>query len=198
MDQPAVFIFYILSFYQIHGKPPHIILIVADDLVREFERLLVDILIASLRDGTMSAFTAPTRSRLRTSTLWPTVGSSCRTTTLTPSAPPAEVPSCLAVTPYIQVETSHFSVLRPPVAWWLSGDVDCAGLQDNVLVGAAPYSLSPDLTLLPQYLNTLGYQSHAVGKAGSNKITTRAESDQCNVSKRQPQDFIFPPSVAPW
>ena len=74
MDQPAVFIFYILSFYQIHGKPPHIILIVADDLVREFERLLVDILIASLRDGTMSAFTAPTRSRLRTSTLWPTVG----------------------------------------------------------------------------------------------------------------------------
>merc|ERR1719507_2999951 len=33
------------------------------------------------------------------------------------------------------------------------------GLQDNVLVGAAPYSLSPDITILPQHLNTRGYQS---------------------------------------
>ena len=49
---------------------------------------------------------------------------------------------------------------------------DCAGLQDNVLVGAAPYSLSPDITILPQHLNTRGYQSHAVGKAGTNKIIT--------------------------
>ena len=45
----------------------------------------------------------------------------------------------------------------------------CSGLQDNVLVGAAPYSLSPDLTLLPQHLNTRGYRSHAVGKAGAIK-----------------------------
>ena len=41
-----------------------------------------------------------------------------------------------------------------------------SGLQDNVLVGAAPYSLSPTLTILPQHLNSRGYQSHAVGKAG--------------------------------
>ena len=40
MAQPAVFIFSILSFYHINsvqGKPPHIILIVADDLVSESE-----------------------------------------------------------------------------------------------------------------------------------------------------------------
>ena len=49
---------------------------------------------------------------------------------------------------------------------FVSGQYPRAGLQDNVLVGAAPYSLSPDLTILPQHLNTRGYQSHAVGKAG--------------------------------
>ena len=40
----------------------------------------------------------------------------------------------------------------------------CLGLQDNVLVGAAPYALSPDIPILPQYLGKLGYSCHAVGK----------------------------------
>ena len=45
MAKPAVFIFSILSFYHInsaHGKPPNIILIVADDLVSEAESLFID------------------------------------------------------------------------------------------------------------------------------------------------------------
>ena len=90
-------------------------------------------------------------------------------------------------------ETSESCVLHPPVAWCrmcgekrkknpstkckirLSSKLadDFAGLQDNVLVGAAPYSLSPDIRILPEYLNTRGYKSHAVGKAGINKITTQ-------------------------
>ena len=39
-----------------------------------------------------------------------------------------------------------------------------SGLQDNVLVGAAPYALSPNLTLLPGHLGRLGYKTRAVGK----------------------------------
>ena len=31
-------------------------------------------------------------------------------------------------------------------------------------MGAAPYALSPDVTILPQYLARLGYSCHAVGK----------------------------------
>ena len=56
MAQSAVFIFFILSFYRINstqGKPPHIILIVADDLVREAESLFIDILPTCWRGGTM-------------------------------------------------------------------------------------------------------------------------------------------------
>ena len=47
------------------------------------------------------------------------------------------------------------------------------GLQENVLVGAAPYALSTKEKLIPEYLNTLGYSSHAVGKwhLGSHKRT---------------------------
>ena len=39
-----------------------------------------------------------------------------------------------------------------------------SGLQDNVLVGAAPYALSPELPLLPQQLARRGYSAHMVGK----------------------------------
>ena len=45
-----------------------------------------------------------------------------------------------------------------------SDQYPCVGLQDNVLVGAAPYALSPDVTIMPQYLSRLGYKCHGVGK----------------------------------
>ncbi|XP_023319572.1 arylsulfatase B isoform X1 [Eurytemora carolleeae] len=47
------------------------------------------------------------------------------------------------------------------------------GLQEHVLVGAAPYALSTKEKLIPEYLNTLGYNSHAIGKwhLGSHKRT---------------------------
>ena len=31
-------------------------------------------------------------------------------------------------------------------------------------MGAAPYALSPDLSIMPQYLTRLGYEARAVGK----------------------------------
>ena len=31
-------------------------------------------------------------------------------------------------------------------------------------MGAAPYALSPDLRIMPQYLARLGYEARAVGK----------------------------------
>ena len=48
-----------------------------------------------------------------------------------------------------------------------------SGLQDNVLVGAAPYALSTKVPVLPEYLGNLGYGCHAVGKwhLGSHKKT---------------------------
>ena len=39
-----------------------------------------------------------------------------------------------------------------------------SGLQDNVLVGAAPYALSPSVPVLPQQLARRGYSAHMVGK----------------------------------
>ncbi|KAK3762417.1 hypothetical protein RRG08_061667 [Elysia crispata] len=38
------------------------------------------------------------------------------------------------------------------------------GMQHNVIVGSMPYGLPLNETVLPQYLNQLGYQSHMVGK----------------------------------
>lgn len=38
------------------------------------------------------------------------------------------------------------------------------GLQHGVIHEDTPYGLSPDITILPQYLQTLGYMSHSVGK----------------------------------
>ena len=46
----------------------------------------------------------------------------------------------------------------------VDGKEPMSGLQDNVLVGAAPYALSPDLKIMPQHLARLGYQARAVGK----------------------------------
>ena len=48
-----------------------------------------------------------------------------------------------------------------------------SGLQENVLVGAAPYALSTKEKLIPEYLNEQGYSSYAVGKwhLGSHKRT---------------------------
>lgn len=38
------------------------------------------------------------------------------------------------------------------------------GLQKSVIVGSAPYGLGLDEKIMPQYLKTLGYKSHIVGK----------------------------------
>ena len=38
------------------------------------------------------------------------------------------------------------------------------GLQHGVLHANTPYGLQLDVTLLPEYLNQLGFKSHAVGK----------------------------------
>ncbi|GFR70811.1 arylsulfatase [Elysia marginata] len=38
------------------------------------------------------------------------------------------------------------------------------GMEHNVIVGSMPYGLPLNETVLPQYLNQLGYQSHIVGK----------------------------------
>jgi len=37
-------------------------------------------------------------------------------------------------------------------------------MQRSVIVSSAPWGLGLNETLLPQYLNTLGYSSHIVGK----------------------------------
>ena len=39
-----------------------------------------------------------------------------------------------------------------------------SGMQSGVLVEAAPYALPLRFKLLPEYLNRLSYESHAVGK----------------------------------
>lgn len=39
-----------------------------------------------------------------------------------------------------------------------------SGLQRGVIVSSEPYGLALNETILPEYLNHLGYQSHAVGK----------------------------------
>lgn len=38
------------------------------------------------------------------------------------------------------------------------------GLQHDVILAPEPYGLSLDETIMPQYLNKLGYSSHMVGK----------------------------------
>ena len=38
------------------------------------------------------------------------------------------------------------------------------GMQHSVILAAQPYGLSLNETLLPQYLQKLGYATHAVGK----------------------------------
>ncbi|KAI0221731.1 Arylsulfatase B [Lamellibrachia satsuma] len=38
------------------------------------------------------------------------------------------------------------------------------GMQQGVIAGAQPYGLGLNETLLPQYLKTLGYKTHIVGK----------------------------------
>jgi len=47
------------------------------------------------------------------------------------------------------------------------------GLQSNVLIGAAPYGLPTNIQTLPEYLNSLNYQSHAVGKWHLGSHTSR-------------------------
>ena len=56
------------------------------------------------------------------------------------------------------IHTGTLSVVTP------ESDGKEPGLQDNVLVGAAPYALSPDLRIMPQHLTRLGYEARAVGK----------------------------------
>ena len=55
------------------------------------------------RVGMMSAFMAPTRFLHQTLTLWPMAASSCKTTTLTQFAHPAEVPWWQAIIRFTQV-----------------------------------------------------------------------------------------------
>ncbi|KAG0431633.1 hypothetical protein HPB47_021573 [Ixodes persulcatus] len=40
------------------------------------------------------------------------------------------------------------------------------GLQHNMVYPAEPWGLSPDFTIMPQYLKELGYASHIIGKWG--------------------------------
>ena len=95
------------------ARKPHIVLIVADDLVTIINldssgrsssySLGPEVRIFFARAGTMLDSTGRTRSRPRTSTRWPGTGSSSTTTMSTPSAPQAGVRSLLANILYIQV-----------------------------------------------------------------------------------------------
>ena len=41
-----------------------------------------------------------------------------------------------------------------------------AGLQTGVIVASQPYGLPLNETIMPQYLQKLGYRRHMVGKVG--------------------------------
>ena len=105
--------------------PPHIILIVADDLASIIFHLVVwkksnitpwtCTFLFLFRAGMMSAFMAPTRFLHQTLTLWPTAASSCKTTTLTQFAHPAEVPWWQDIIRSTQVQKySHFCLYILP------------------------------------------------------------------------------------
>ncbi|PRD36580.1 UNVERIFIED_CONTAM: Arsb [Trichonephila clavipes] len=44
------------------------------------------------------------------------------------------------------------------------------GLQHDVIYAAAPWGLSPDEKILPQYLKELGYTTRGIGKSGTNGL----------------------------
>ena len=74
----------------------------------------------------------------------------------TPSAPRVDQPWWQESTPSTQVH------IKPKASQSTSQRI--LGLQSNVLVGAAPYALPTNIKVLPEYLNSLNYKSHAVGK----------------------------------
>ena len=45
--------------------------------------------------------------------------------------------------------------------------VSHTGMQHGVIVGSAPYGVSLNEILMPQYLRALDYSSHIVGKVSS-------------------------------
>ena len=51
-----------------------------------------------------------------------------------------------------------------------------SGMQEGVIVGAQPYGLGLNETILPQYLRTLGYKTHIVGKVPFSKINRACKS----------------------
>ena len=138
------------------GKPPHIILIVADDLVRP------------QRFSSQKYFYI--------SQGWNDVSFHGSNQIPTPNIDSLAYSGVILQNYYVDpICTPSRSALmtgRHPIHTGRRSSVQSrsrclsSGLQDNVLVGAAPYSLSPALTILPQHLNSRGYQSHAVGKAG--------------------------------
>ena len=112
----------------------------------------------------MLASTGQTRSPHQTLTAWHTVESSFKTTMWTLYAPRVEVPWWQENTPSTQVPSQYVS---------MSSSQCVLGLQSNVLVGAAPYGLPTNIQTLPEYLNSLNYKSHAVGKWHLGSHTSR-------------------------
>ena len=109
----AAILLYVFPCQTDSARKPHIVLIVADDLVTIINldssgrsssySLGPEVRIFFARAGTMLDSTGRTRSRPRTSTRWHGTGSCSTTTMSTPSAPRVGARSLLANILYIQV-----------------------------------------------------------------------------------------------
>ena len=53
---------------------------------------------------------------------------------------------------------SKFTLVWSVFIYWTTG------LQHSVILGSEPYGLPLDVTIMPQWLQKLGYRTHMVGK----------------------------------